>query len=393
LVLPLEGILVVSLEQAVAAPFASRQLADLGARVIKVERPGGGDFARGYDNKVKGMSSYFVWLNRSKESLTLDLKHKEAPRILSRLLERADVLLQNLAPGAAARLWLSGQALLTHYPRLIVCDISGYGSDGPYSSKKAYDLLVQCETGLVSITGTQETPCKVPISIADIAAGMYAYSGVLTALYQREKTGKGIAFEVSMFEALGEWMTQPGYFAAYGGSAPPRSGASHASIYPYGPFQTGDGKTVFFGIQNDRQWANFCTDVLGRPELADNPRFDSNTQRVNNRAALAPIIERCLQQLDAQEVLARLDEAQIPNARLNSVKEFWDHPHLQARGRWRSIDSPVGSVQSMLPPVTTEGVIPRMAAVPAHGQHTRTILKELGYTEDAINLLANAAAI
>jgi len=393
LILPLEGILVVSLEQAVAAPFASRQLADLGARVIKIERPGAGDFARGYDNKVKGMSAYFIWLNRSKESLTLDLKHKEAPRILSRLLERADVFLQNLAPGAAARLGLSGHALLTQHPRLIVCNISGYGSDGPYGSKKAYDLLVQCETGLVSITGTPHTPSKVAISIADIAAGMYAYSGVLTALYQREKTGRGTAFEVSMFEALGEWMTQPGYFAAYGGSAPPRSGASHASIYPYGPFRTGDGKTVFFGIQNEREWANFCADVLGQPELANNPRFDSNTERINNRAALAPVIERCLLQMDAQEVLARLDEAQIPNARLNSAQEFWNHPQLQARGRWREIDSPVGSLKSMLPPVTMEGVIPHMGPVPALGQHTREILKELGYTEDAIDQLASGAAI
>jgi len=391
--LPLEGVVVVSLEQAVAAPFASRQLADLGARVIKVERPGVGDFARGYDKEVKGMSAAFIWLNRSKESLTLDLKHKEASTIITRLLEGADVFIQNLAPGAAARLGLSGQALVEQYPRLIVCNISGYGSGGPYSKKKAYDLLIQCETGLVSITGTPDTPCKVSISIADIATGMYAYSGILTALYKRQKTGRGTEFEVSMLEALGEWMITPGYFAAYGDGPPPRSGASHASIYPYGPFETGDGKAIFFGIQNEREWKNFCADVLVRPDLAKNPRFESNTKRLNNASELAPIIENLFQQLDGQEVLSRLEQAQIANANLNSAKEFWDHPQLRARKRWREIDSPVGTIESMLPAVTMEGVIPRMDPVPALGQHTKQILRELGYTDDAIDELADGGAI
>jgi len=389
---PLEGIFVVSLEQAVAAPFASRQLADLGARVIKVERPGVGDFARGYDKAVKGMSSAFIWLNRSKESLALDLKHEEAPTIISRLLERADVFIQNLAPGAAERLGLSGQALLEQYPRLIVCNISGYGSGGPYSAKKAYDLLIQCETGLVSITGTPDTPCKVSISIADIATGMYAYSGILTALYNRQRTDRGTAFEVSMLEALGEWMITPGYSAAYGDGPPPRSGASHAAIYPYGPFETGDGKTVFFGIQNEREWTNFCTVVLGQPHLAKDPRFGSNTQRLSNASELQPIIENLFHQLNAEEILSRLDQGQIANARLNSAKEFWDHPQLQARERWREIDSPVGHIQSMLPPVTMEGT-PRMDPVPALGQHTRQILMELGYNENEIDRLAEGGAI
>jgi itaconate CoA-transferase len=391
--LPLEGVIVVSLEQAVAAPFASRQLADLGARVIKVERPGGGDFARGYDKAVKGMSAAFIWLNRSKESLTLDLKHQESRMIISRLLEEADIFIQNLAPGAATRLGLSGKTLIEQYPRLIVCNISGYGTGGPYSKKKAYDLLIQCETGLVSITGTPDTPCKVSISIADIATGMYAYSGILTALYQRQKTGKGTEFEVSMLEALGEWMVAPGYFAAYGNGPPPRTGASHASIYPYGPFKTGDGKAIFFGIQNEREWKNFCEVVLGRPDLAKNPRFESNTKRLQNASELAPIIENLFQRLDRKEVLSRLEQAQIANANLNSAKEFWDHPQLKARRRWREIDSQVGTIKSILPPVTMEGVTPRMDPVPALGQHTKQILKELGYTDNEIDGFTDEGAI
>lgn len=393
LALPLEDTFVVSLEQAVAAPFASRQLADLGARVIKVERPNVGDFARSYDKRVKGMSASFVWLNRSKESFTLDLKHNEAQGILSRLLERADVFIQNLAPGATSRLGLSGQGLLERYPRLISCDISGYGSGGPYSDRKAYDLLIQCETGLVSITGTPDTPCKVAISVADIATGMYAYSGILTALLQRAKTGRGTTFEVSMLEALGEWMTAAGYSAAYGGSVPKRSGASHATIYPYGPFKTGDDKMVFFGIQNEREWASFCRVVLDDPEFVKDPRFDSNSNRNQNREALDIVIEGCFQHLDRQAVLARLDEAQIANARMNSAGEFWNHPQLQARRRWREIDSPGGRIQSILPPVSIGGDTPRMDAVPDLGQHTRKILNELGYGDADINRFAEDSVI
>jgi crotonobetainyl-CoA:carnitine CoA-transferase CaiB-like acyl-CoA transferase len=391
--LPLEGVRVVSLEQAVAAPLATRQLADFGARVIKIERPGSGDFARGYDRMVKGMSAYFIWLNRSKESLTLDLKHREASSILEGLLEQADVFVQNLAPGAAERMDLSSRKLLSRYPRLIVCEISGFGSGGPYSDRKAYDLLVQCETGLVSITGTPETPCKVPISIADIAAGMYAFSGVLTALYNRERTGKGAALEVPMLEALGEWMVQPGLFAAYGGGAPPRTGARHASIYPYGPFATGDGKSVFFGLQNEREWDSFSRVVLGQPELSKDPRYRENSARMKNRHSLAPIIEERFLSLSAEQALELLDRAKIANARMNSAGEFWNHPQLEARGRWREIGSPVGKIQSLLPPVTFEGLTARMDAVPALGQQSRQILRELRYSEEDIDRLSSEGAI
>lgn len=391
--LPLQGITVVSLEQAVAAPFASRQLADLGARVIKIERPGVGDFARAYDRTVLGQSSHFVWLNRSKESLTLDVKHADAPEILHRLLSKADVFIQNLVPGAAARLGLGSDALLERYPRIVVCNISGYGPDGPYSMKKAYDLLIQCESGVVSTTGTPDTPCKAGISIADIAAGMYGYTGVLTALFQRERTGRGTAFDVSMFEALGEWMGYPAYFTHYGGSAPPRTGAAHATIHPYGPFPAGDGKTVFLGIQNEREWANFCATVLGEPELARDPRFDSNSHRVANRQALTDIITGVFASLTAAQVIERLEAAQIANARLNTMEEFWDHPQLRARDRWREIGTPKGVVQALLPPVTMRGVEPRMDAIPAVGQHTRDILGELGFDAAFVERLAADGAI
>ena len=391
--LPLQGITVVSIEQAVAAPFATRQLADLGARVIKIERPGEGDFARRYDTTVRGQSSHFVWLNRSKESLTLDLKHADASLIVGRLLERADVFVQNLAPGATGRLGLEAAVLRARYPRLIVCDISGYGSDGPYSRKKAYDLLIQCETGVVSVTGTPETPSKTGISVADIAAGMYGYSGILTALYQRERTGQGTAFEVSMFEALGEWMGYPAYFAACGGTPPPRTGASHATICPYGPFPTSGGKLVFLGIQNEREWKNFCDSVLRRPELAADPRFAHNAARVTNRAQLNGIIEDVFSLMEAAEVIARLDAANIANARLNTAQEFWDHPQLKARNRWRQIDSPEGSLMAMLPPTTMEGIEPRMGPVPSLGEHTRAILAECGLSASHVDRLARENAI
>ena len=382
--LPLHGITVVAIEQAVAAPFATRQLADLGARVIKIERPDGGDFARGYDTTVKGLSSHFVWLNRSKESLTLDLKRPEAQRVLARLLERADVFVQNLAPGAADRLGASPAGLRAHYPRLVVCSVSGYGSSGPYSQKKAYDLLVQSEVGLISITGTQETPSKVGISIADIAAGMYAYSGVLTALLARTASGEGTTIEVSLFDALAEWMGYAAYYTAYGGSAPPRSGPDHASIAPYGPFRSREGGDVYLGIQNAREWTRFCADVLRVPDLADDQRFRTNSSRVEHRVALHEAIEAVFRDLSAPEIIERLEAARIAYARLNSVAEFVEHPQLTARDCWRDIESPVGPLRALVPPVRMEGVEPVMNAVPSLGQHSQTILEELGFDSDTI---------
>ena len=384
---PLEGITVVALEQAVAAPFATRQLADLGARVIKVERPGAGDFARGYDTTVKGLSSHFVWLNRSKESLTLDLKQPEARDILERLLADADVFIHNLAPGAAGRLGFGAERLREEYPQLIVCGISGYGFTGPYRDKKAYDLLVQCETGLVSITGTPETPSKVGISAADIAAGMYAYSGILAALFRRERTLEGMEIEVSMLEALGEWMGFPAYFALYGGEEPERSGARHAAIAPYGPFECGDGEVVFLGIQNEREWERFCEAVLEHPAMAKEERFATNSGRVANREALDKEIEGVFKRLSAEEVIERLEEAQIANARMRTVHGFLDHPQLEARDRWREVGSPAGPLRALLPPATMSGVEPTMAAVPEVGEHTDRILAELGYDEEGIAAL------
>ena len=391
--LPLKGITVVSVEQAVAAPFATRQLADLGARVIKIERPDGGDFARGYDNKVRGLSSYFVWLNRSKESLTLDLKRPASAGILAGLLARTDVFVQNLAPGAADRLGTAPSMLRQAHPRLIVCSVSGYGSSGPYAQKKAYDLLVQSEVGLVSITGSADAPAKVGISVADIAAGMYAYSGILTALLSRTATGQGTSLEISLFDALGEWMGQPAYYAAYGGAAPPRTGPNHASIAPYGPFRAGDGGSVYLGIQNAREWTRFCRDVLGRGELADDQRFSTNSLRVEHRLALHDVIESAFATLTTGEVAGRLESAGIACARMNSVREFLDHPQLADRDVWRNIGSPSGSLRAMIPPVRMEDVEPAMGDVPALGQHTDAILEELGVARDTIAAWRNEGAI
>ncbi|MFN0315858.1 MAG: CaiB/BaiF CoA transferase family protein [Burkholderiales bacterium] len=391
--LPLQGITVVSLEQAVAAPFTTRQLADLGARVIKIERPGAGDFARSYDKTVLGQSSHFVWLNRSKESFTLDVKHPDAPEILHRLLSKADVFVQNLIPGAAARLGLGSGALLEKYPSIIACNISGYGPDGPYSDKKAYDLLIQCESGLVSISGTPDTPSKAGISIADIAAGMYGYTGILTGLFQRGRTGKGTSFDVSMFEALGEWMGFPAYFTNYGGSAPKRTGATHATIYPYGPFAAGDGKTVFFGIQNEREWASFCATVLNQAQLATDPRFDSNAHRDANRKPLSEIIGAEFSKLTVGQLVERLDQAQIASARLNTMQEFWEHGQFKARSRWRNVDTPNGPVQALIPAVTMKDVEARMDPVPGVGQHTQAILGELGFGNDFFERLRLDSAV
>jgi crotonobetainyl-CoA:carnitine CoA-transferase CaiB-like acyl-CoA transferase len=392
-VLPLEGITVVSLEQAVAAPLATRQLADLGARVIKVERPQVGDFARSYDSTAKGLSSHFVWLNRSKESMTLDLKKEGAREVLKRLLDRSDVFVQNLAPGASGKLGFGTGALRERYPRLIVCDVSGYGSSGPYRDKKAYDLLVQCEAGLVSITGPPETPSKVGIAVADIACGMYAYSGILAALLRRERTGEGAALEVSLLEALGEWMGFPAYYAMYGGREPPRSGARHASIAPYGPFVCGDGEQIFFGIQNEREWERFCEAVLGRAEMANDELFDDNSRRVENREALEEEISAILAQLSSEEAVGRLERAGIANARMRTVREFIEHPQLAARGRWREVGSEVGPLRALLPPVTMADAELVMRQIPALGEHTDGILGELGYDEGTIAALRRAVVI
>jgi itaconate CoA-transferase len=391
--LPLEGITVVSLEQAVAAPFATRQLADLGARVIKVERPEVGDFARGYDRTVRGLASHFVWLNRSKESLTLDLKQDGPKEVLHHLIERADVFVQNLAPGATGRLGFGAKTLREMHPRLIVCDVSGYGASGPYRDKKAYDLLVQCEAGLVSITGTEETPSKVGVSIADIACGMYAYSGILAALFRRERTGEGATLEVSLFEALAEWMGFPAYFTLYGGKEPPRTGASHAAIAPYGPFECGDGEVIFLGIQNEREWERFCEVVLEQPTLPKDERFVGNSERVENRDALREEIEAILRELSSGEAIERLEGAKIANARMRTVQDFLDHPQLKARDRWREVASPVGTLRSLLPPTTMDGTEPVMAPIPSVGEHTSEILAELGYDDDAITTLRQSAAI
>ena len=390
---PLDGIMVVALEQAVAAPFATRQLADLGARVIKIERPNTGDFARGYDETVKGMSSHFVWLNRSKESLTLDLKHSRAAPILERLLDRADIVIQNLAPGAARRLGLGADSLLPKYPRLIVCDISGYGHNGPYASKKAYDLLVQAEAGVLSVTGTADTPSKVGISIGDIATGMYAYSGILTALYQREKSGKGTRIEVTLFEALAEWMGYPLYYTHFGGTPPARTGPDHATIVPYGRYQTGDGKSVMLGLQNEREWAVFCEKVLLQPELAHDLRYDSNSKRAAKRAEINALIGKAFAALTREQLIGRLDASGIANARINSPDEVWEHPQLKARNRWREMDSPVGPLATLLPPATMPDFEARLDKIPALGEHTEPILAELGYSSEDIVELRKTGAI
>lgn len=391
---PLEGITVVTLEHAIAAPFATRQLADLGARVIKVERPGVGDFARGYDERVNGLSSHFVWTNRSKESLTLDVKHPESQRILKRLIaEHADVVVQNLAPGAAARLGLSHEALSEQKPQIIVCDISGYGSDGPYRDKKAYDLLIQSESGFLSVTGTEDAPAKAGPSIADISAGMYAYSGILAALLERNRTGRGRHLDISMLESMTEWMGYPMYYAYDGALPPPRTGASHATIYPYGPFPTGDGKEVMLGIQNEREWAMFCNKVLMRPELADDPRYCSNSRRSAARAEIRALIVAAFAGISAEEAVRRLEQAQIANAQVNTMHEVWKHPQLHARRRWSEVQSPAGSLPALLPPWLEGGEQARMDPVPALGEHTEQILACLGYDAARIAALRVEGAI
>jgi itaconate CoA-transferase len=380
---PLEGVTVVAIEQAVAGPFATRQLADLGARVIKIERPDGGDFARAYDVSVKGMASHFVWLNRSKESLTLDLKRPEATKVLERLLQSADVFLQNLAPGATDRLGLGADTLRTRYPRLIVCNLSGYGTSGPYAEKKAYDLIIQSEVGMLAVTGTEDTPSKVGVSIADISAGMYAYSGILTALLARKDTGEGTIVDVALIDTLGEWMSYAAYYTEYGGTQPPRTGASHATIAPYGSYRTSDG-AVIIAVHNKVEWSEFCSRVLQQPALAADARFQTNVLRVQHRAALTHAIEGVLTHLPSAEVLRRLEDANIANARVNSIDEYLNHPQLAARDCWRDIDSPSGPIRALVPPVRLQDVEPAMGAVPALGQHSRAILEQLQFDRDTI---------
>jgi itaconate CoA-transferase len=388
--LPLDGITVIALEHAVSAPFATRQLADLGARVIKIERPGVGDFARHYDERVRGLSSYFVWCNRSKESLTLDVKHPAANEILSRLLAKADVLVQNLAPGAAERLGLSYEALRERHPKLIVCDISGYGSDGPYRDKKAYDLMIQSESGFVSLTGTPEQPSKAGCSIADISAAMYACNNILAALILRGKTGQGSRIDLSMLECMTEWTGNPLYYAFDGAEQPPRTGAAHPTIYPYGPFRAGDGKAIMLGLQNEREWAIFCDKVLARPDLATDLRFSTNSRRSDARAELTAIVTEVFSQLTSEQIVNRLDRAPIANARVNDMHDVWAHPQLKARDRWAVIDTSVGTIPALLPPGMTQA---RMDPVPAVGEHTGSILHELGYNEEMIARLRTEGAL
>ena len=391
---PLHGITVVTLEHAIAAPYATRQLAELGARVIKIERPGAGDFARSYDTRVRGQSSHFVWTNRSKESLTLDIKQEAAHRILQQLvLDHADVLVQNLAPGAAARLGLSYEALAPRKPGLIVCDISGYGADGPYRDKKAYDLLIQSEAGLVSVTGTEEVPSKAGASMADIAAGMFATSSILSALMHRQQTGQGQRIDISMLEALTEWMGFPLYYAFDGAEPPARTGASHATIYPYGPFQAGDCHSVMLGLQNEREWKLFCDKVLLQPELATDARFSTNALRSAQREVLSALIVQAFSSLSAADIARRLDEAGIANGQVNTMEQVWRHPQLAARGRWREVGTPQGPVPALLPPGSWQRGAPRMDPVPALGQHTDAILQELGYGPAQIAQLRAAGAV
>jgi crotonobetainyl-CoA:carnitine CoA-transferase CaiB-like acyl-CoA transferase len=381
---PLEGITVISCEQAVAAPFAARQLADLGARVIKIERPGTGDFARGYDTTVQGMSSHFVWINRSKESLTLDLKAPEASAIINDLIDSADVFLQNLAPGAADRLGLGAERLRERNPRLIHASISGYGADGPYTPMKAYDALVQAEAGLFSVTGTEEHPAKTGISTADIAAAMYAFSSILTALYDRERTGEGATLQISLFDSLVEWMGFPLYFTRYGGTRPVRAGTSHSAIAPYGTFTCGDGTEIVLAIQNEREWERFCAVALRDPAIAVDPRFDSAPQRFAHREELEDVITQKLSDLTGESCQTLLLEAQVAHARQRDMTEVAQHPQLLARDRWQPVDTPAGSIDMLLPPVTHSDVDYRMDPIPAVGEHTEALLTELGRTPEQI---------
>ncbi|MGW0121932.1 CaiB/BaiF CoA transferase family protein [Streptomyces sp. NPDC003327] len=392
--LPLEGITVVAVEQAVAAPFATRQLADLGARVVKVERPDGGDFARGYDTAARGLASHFVWCNRGKESLAVDLKDPRGLALVRRLVADADVFVQNLAQGAAARLGLDAATLCAAHPRLVAVDVSGYGAEGPYAHKRAYDMLVQCEAGLVSVTGTPERPVKSGVPAADIAAGMYAFSGVLAALVRRGTTGRGGPVEVSLFDSLAEWMGHPLHHGMHGGTAPARTGLAHAVIAPYDAYPTADGDLVLLSVQNDREWRRLAERVIGRPGLADDPAFATNAARVAGRGATDAVVAEALAPLSVAEALARLEAAGIACARLNSVAQLAEHPQLTARGRWREVETPVGPLRALLPPVVfPDAPEPRMDRVPALGQDTDAILADLGVPVSEVRELREAGVV
>lgn len=382
--LPLSGITVVSLEQAIAAPFCTRQLADQGARVIKIERPVVGDFARNYDTRVNGLSSHFLWTNRSKESLALDLKKPQDLAAAKRIIRSADVLVQNLVPGATGRMGLSYKDLRDENPRLIVCDISGYGSYGPYRDKKAYDLLIQSEAGFVSVTGGPDEPSKAGISIADIASGMYAYTNILTALIERGQTGKGKRIDISMLESMVEWMNFPLYYSMNDQPVVPRTGLTHATVYPYGPFDTAGGESVMFGVQNEREWLLLCRDVLGDESIATDERFISNSLRSQNREPLRAIICDKLSKYSATQALEKLDVAGIANAKVNDMHDVWKHPQLQARGRWAEMETPAGTVPTLLPPGIDERSDTRLDAVPAVGQHNASLFAEFGIIREDI---------
>ncbi len=390
---PLDGITVISLEQAVAAPLCTRHLAEMGARVIKIERPGTGDFARHYDERVHGLSSHFVWVNRSKESLTLNLKHPSAMAIMHQLLQEADVLVQNLAPGAADRLGLSFKTLQPTYPQLVVCDISGYGQGGPYETKKAYDLLIQAESGFLSVSGSPDNIAKAGCSVADIAAGMYAHSSILAALMLRDRTNEGSHIDVSMLESAIEWMGFPMYYAFEGATPPPRAGAAHATIYPYGPFAVADGSEVMLGLQNEREWQAFCREVLGDADLVDDPRFASNSLRLENKQALRTKILAAFASLSRDQVIQLLDQAGIANAHVNTMHDVWAHPQLAARDRWTTVDSPAGTLPALTPPANSTAYTPRVSAIPELGAHTHRILTELGYTGEQIQQYASDGVI
>ncbi|MBZ7975740.1 CoA transferase [Campylobacter sp. RM12642] len=384
--LPLEGKLVLSIEQAIAAPFCTRQLADLGARVIKIERPDVGDLARGYDTRVDGLASHFVWTNRSKESLAIDLKTEEGMKIIKSILPKVDIFVQNLAFGAAKRLGLDYENLIKYNPKMIVCDISGYGEGGEYEHKKAYDLLIQSESGLVSITGNGDECVKVPISIADISAGMYAYSGILQALLYLEKTNKGSRIEISMLECMAEWMGYPIYYTYKGANPPIKKGAFHASITPYGPYKAGDGNVVMFGLQNEREWSNFCKIVLEDESLINDEEFKNNTLRTKNAQKIKEIIENKFKNLTAKDVVDRLEKAKIANGNVNELKDVWNHSQLKSRNRWREVDTEVGKIPALLPPATNNNYEPRMDKIPALGEHTYKILKEFGFKDEISQL-------